>query len=289
MSKINFLHPIESLGIKQVSLNGIRVERLEDRLDPKVPFPHKHDFYQIIVMEEGGGFHQIDFEKHKVTNHSVFVMKPAQVHSWKLASKVKGFVIEFNLESISRDLRSFSEVMDRLLFSVDVLLLEEKADQDLKNLCREMFYEFQERPVYSETVLTSMLSIFILRLVREMTDHAPPRLKTDDRADKFHRLVEENFQKEHRVEFYARKMNLTPKSLTMQMTRLLGKSPRAIIQDRFMLEAKRLLAFSDMSVADIGFALGFEDPNYFTRFFRQHEKISPAQFRKNLNSSPTKR
>jgi AraC family transcriptional activator of pobA len=70
----------------------------------------------------------------------------------------------------------------------------------------------------------------------------------------------------------------------MQLSRSIGKPPRTLIQERILLESKRYLAFSSLSIADIGYKLGFEDANYFTRFFRLHEKKTPAQFRKQINA-----
>lgn len=276
---LNFLHPISSLGIKEVSLSGIRVERLEDRLNPKVGFPHKHDFFQLIVMKGGSGKHQIDFVTHRVSAQSIFIMKPGQVHTWELSSRVTGMMIEFNRDAFTRGSQELISVMSDLRSSPDALTIKNaKISDELKSLAEEMFIEFQHPRHYSEVILSYLLPLFVTKLLRQCGE--TNALKDDDRAERFKILVEENFRQEHRVEFYAKSMASSPKALTMQITRLLGKAPRTIIQDRVLLEARRLLAFSQLSIAEIGFELGFDDSNYFTRFFRQHEKVSPAVFRK---------
>ena len=98
------LHSINSLGIREVSFGDIRVERLEKRINPKVPFPHRHDFYQLILITQGAGSHKIDFTIHKVFPGQVFVMKPAQVHSWTFDKKIRGIIIEFSRESMSKEI-----------------------------------------------------------------------------------------------------------------------------------------------------------------------------------------
>ena len=76
---------------------------------------------------------------------------------------------------------------------------------------------------------------------------------------------------------------ITKKLHSIDSFRILKLSPRPLIQERILLVAKRYLAFSNVSVAEIGYIIGFEDANYFIRFFRLHENKTPAQFRKQNN------
>ncbi|RYZ68648.1 MAG: AraC family transcriptional regulator, partial [Proteobacteria bacterium] len=80
--------------------------------------------------------------------------------------------------------------------------------------------------------------------------------------------------------FYAQKMKLTAKALTMRVSRGLGKSARAVVQERILLEAKRLLTYSQHSIQVIAERTGFEDANYFTRFFKAHIGTTPSEFRR---------
>jgi AraC family transcriptional regulator, transcriptional activator of pobA len=95
------LHSIDSFGILKVSLSNIRIERLEDRIKPGVPFPHKHDFFQIMMITTGKGKHRIDFTEHDVKPLQTFIMKPGQMHSWNLQKGIKGLIVEFNRESLN--------------------------------------------------------------------------------------------------------------------------------------------------------------------------------------------
>jgi AraC family transcriptional activator of pobA len=263
--KLDFLHPIESFGIRQVSMSGIRVEPLEVRVTPSVPFPHRHDFWQIILITKGAGIHQIDFETYKVRPRQIFIIKPGQVHRWKMNANIKGMIVEFGRTG-------------QLLNSPDEIILAEKEFTTLQMLTSIMQNEASARGTDVDASLRSLLNSFLIQLER----HTPRQdsKKSTSVIENFRMLVEKNFMKEHRVEFYAEKMGITSKALTMQVTRALGKSPRTVIQDRFMMEARRYLAFSNMSIAEIGYELGFEDANYFTRFFKSYEKLTPAAFRK---------
>lgn len=273
MSELHTRHPIDAFGIEKVSMSGIRIERLEDRIDPRVPFPHKHDFFQIVVITSGSGNHQIDFIDHRISPGQIYLMKPGQMHSWKLSKGVRGFVVEFSFESLS----SISEspaLIHELSFMPDVL---STASPEIGRLCEIMRKESGEKRDRHDLNLQCSVVSLLIQLSRLS---GPIRTeKTHPLIEKFRALLEKHYRSQHAVEFYAKKLNTTPKALTMQLTRSIGRPPRDIIFERILLEAKRYLAFSDLSVAEVGYALGFEDANYFGRFFRTHVGQTPAKFR----------
>lgn len=278
------LHPIDAFGICEVTLSSIRVDRLEQRVEPKVPFPHKHDFYQFILITAGGGEHQIDFKKYSVSKNQIYLMKPGQIHTWSLRSGIKGYVVEFNHHSLQTQQEQNLDLIAPLEFIPDLMSIKKEADfETLMQLGQMMHKESQQKSVYQDISLKSLLNTFLIQIIRLSEARISHKAKNESVLEEFRHLVEHHFQTEHRVEFYAKKLGMTPKALTMQLSRLIKKSPRDVIQDRFLLEAKRYLAYSEMSIAEIGYAIGFEDANYFTRFFRQHEKITPAQFRKKFS------
>lgn len=280
---LKILYPIEALGVEDAFAGEIRVERLSDRLKPKVDFPHRHDFYQLTFVTKGKGWHEIDFEKHKINGRQIFFMKPGQVHSWVFAKGAQGYVIEFTRESLPSIsakslflLKQMPAIQDALIFK------KENQWREFAAICTLMIKEFENKSEYFEVSLEGLLQSLLVSLLRSSENVA--QHNTSTLIEKFQYLVDENYQTEHQVGFYAKKLNMTPKALTMQVSRSLKKSPRTVIQDRFLLEAKRLLSYSDLSVAEVGYELGFDDANYFTRFFTKAAKISPSNFRDKVKS-----
>jgi AraC family transcriptional activator of pobA len=265
-------HSLDSFGIREVSNEGIRIEKLSDRINPKVPFPHKHDFYQILLVENGLGWHQLDFNRYKVKARQVFVVKPGQTHAWSLKNDIKGLVIEFSHSAGIGTLIEALETVD------DCFQLEKEDFQRMCQLVQLMKYEFEEKPKEENKVLQNYLVVFLHLVLRSGKGEKAPTVVSI--VGQFKALVEKYFKEEHEVAFYAQKCHLPPKAFTMQLKRALGKSPRDVIQDRLMLESKRYLIYSDLSVSEIGYQLGFQDPNYFSRFFRVHEKCTPLEFKK---------
>ena len=93
-------------------------------------------------------------------------------------------------------------------------------------------------------------------------------------------LVEQNFKTMHSVTDYANRLGLSPKSITKHFQKLGAKTPSDFIKSRILLEAKRQLIYTDKTVKEIAFELGFNDPAYFTRFFTKAISKSPLQFKK---------
>lgn len=113
---------------------------------------------------------------------------------------------------------------------------------------------------------------------KQLNYHVLERGKTDIIRE-FNFLVEQYFRKKHRVGDYAKLLNKTPKSLSNLFKKVGTKTPLQFIQERIVLEARRLLKHSNKTVSDIGYELGFMDVQSFSRFFKNREDIYPTDFR----------
>jgi AraC-like DNA-binding protein len=273
------LHPIEAFGLSFAAKGDIRVDRLEHRLAPKVAFPHRHGFFHFIYLTRGGGWHEIDFQRFEVRPQQLYFVKPGEVHSWQLNAHTRGFVLEFTRESLPK-----TAVSDALFRALESLPSSHSGMGHLLPLLELMNRENSERKAQYKLCLEHYLSGFLLLCTRlqNAREKALPRSGV---IESFQKLLETNYMKEHGVDFYANSLATSAKSLSSLTKRLTGKSAGALIQERCLAEAKRLLAYSGKSVADIGYELGFEDPNYFARFFRKHEGMAPGQFRKRSSHS----
>ncbi|KYG65149.1 hypothetical protein AZI87_11300 [Bdellovibrio bacteriovorus] len=267
--------PLEELGNQLARRGDIRVERLEERLEPRVPFPHRHDYFQLLVVSAGRGWHEIDFKRHAVRAPQVFMMKPGQVHSWKLSADSQGFIVEFTEESLPKN--SFLlDLVPKALALPDVWKFAKSEFLIWKNKLEIMLDEYEKRPSYYEASLQNHVGLLLIHALRSQGEGVSFH---GGIADKFKDLVELHFKKEHGLSFYAKELKITPKQLSAVLQQKLHRSAKEIIAERCLLEAKRMLAYSATPVADIGYALGFEDPNYFSRFLRQNLQMNASLFR----------
>lgn len=282
--KQSLLHPLESLGVVTASRGDIRAEKLEDRLQPKVPFPHKHDFFQIVFLFKGKGTHEIDFTNYSAKSGDVYIIKPGQVHKWILDKNTRGCIVEFYQESLSLD--SVEQDIFRALCESADLLRAVSELKNLESLCDQMRNEFKDQKPGYQSVLKNLLNVMMVSLYRIEQDTAKVsdrKLAMAKRGNSFiwelESLIETHFTQHHNVEFYARSLKVSPKALTMRVLRLLEKSARDLIQERCLLEARRYLGYSNLSIAEISERLGFEDANYFSRLFRLKTGVTPGAFR----------
>jgi AraC family transcriptional activator of pobA len=101
-----------------------------------------------------------------------------------------------------------------------------------------------------------------------------------DIVREYNYLVESNFKTKHQVADYAEMLNKSPKTLSNLFKKYNEKSPLQIIQNRTLLEARRLLRYSDKSIKEIAYEIGYEDIQSFSRFFKKAEVVSPSDFKK---------
>jgi len=148
---------------------------------------------------------------------------------------------------------------------------------------RMLELELESKDEMQLDMLQSMLKRFVIMCTRIF--------KTQENYNKLDRqnihivreynfLVENHFKTKHTVAEYASMLNKSPKTLSNLFAKISDKSPLQFIQDRKILEAKRLLRHSDLTIKEIAFDLGFEDIQTFSRFFKKIEQISPSEFKK---------
>lgn len=278
---IKKLHLMDEFGPVHGTIGEIRADTLESRARPLVSFPHKHEFYQILVITRGSGWHEIDFGRYPIRPGQLHFTKRGQVHQWKMSPRISGYVIEFNdaavVQSSTFEHRSWS--VEQLPSQLDLASAGVTRRAHIMDLACLIHDEYMEQAPDFELAMRHYLLPILIEMHRLIG--AEPRVDRgpDSVVDRFLVLVEGNFRTEHGVEFYARALKTTPKALTMRVSRALGMSARAVVHGRCLLEAKRLLGYSNLALSRIGYETGFSDPAYFSRFFKKSTGETPGEFR----------
>ena len=142
--------------------------------------------------------------------------------------------------------------------------------------------EMESADALQQEMLQAMLKRFIILCTRAYKQVENLSIVADSQMQlvrDFNFLVEQHFRKKHSVAEYAQMLHKSPKTLSNLFSKVIGKSPQQFIQERRILEAKRLLLYSLKPVKEIAYELGFEDIQTFSRFFKKIEKISPSDFK----------
>ena len=263
-----------------------------DHYPHKTDRPHRHSYYEICIFINGAGKHEIDFNTHVIHSNSVHFLSPGQVHRISREKNYHGYLIVFSSEFFS--LGPFQQ--ENLLFHfpffnnpamLPVLDLEENAFKEIIQLILQMQKESRsEQQPYSE-ILRVYLQLLLLKFKQYYVQQFAEQAKMNDphfvHVQQFNMLVEKKFMEHHLVQDYAAIMGISPALLNKYVKKITGKTAGEVIIDRLILQAKRLLIYTDLSNKEIAFRLKYKDPSYFTRAFKRKTNRSPSQFRKEIN------
>ena len=251
--------------------------------------PEQVDAYSIYWIKEGKGTYNIDFESYSFDGNVLFFLSPGQifaVDSEKIKEAYKiSFIRDFYCIQTHDKEVSCNGVLFNNIYETPFVKPTETAIKKLDFIIANLIEEFQQEETAQYDMLQAYLKQFIVLSVRikkedfQIKDDPQTKLFKD-----FSLLVDLNFKQEHSVTYYAQRLGLSPKSITKHFQKNGSASPSDYIKNRILLEAKRQLIYSDDSVKQIAYGLGFNDPAYFTRFFTKSAQKSPLQFKKDFKN-----
>lgn len=263
--------------------SGFYAERLSIHIRHHtiIHHPHKHNFYLAVLFTRGSGTHEVDFTTWTIRPGSLFLLNPGQIHRWQLSHDADGYIFfhtrEFYDAAFTRwrlhDLPFYSSIHHAPVLNTSV------KQAAVTRLFGQLVDEWKSDANDKAQRLLALLHLLYLELTRLYT---PLLLDTrsayPDRFRQFEQLLDQLFKTMKLPGEYARHMSITERHLN-RITRLcVGKSPSQLIRERVVLEAKRILAHRAMPVSDVAGELGYDDPSYFSRLFRQATGQSPSAF-----------
>lgn len=163
-----------------------------------------------------------------------------------------------------------------------IIKAEKKYLEVLETAWKMAILEFEMEDELQLEMLQMMLKrilILTIRIYKMQNSPSNISAKQHDLVREFNFLIEKNFHTKHSVGDYAKLLYKSPKTISNTFKMLGEKSPLQFIQERIMVEARRLLYHTEKSVSEIAFELGFTDVQTFSRFFKKHQGDSPSMFR----------
>ncbi len=268
----------------------VHVETIADRsrlYDWRIR-PHAHrDLHQLLVIFSGGGEMQAETDSYPFRAPTLLITPAGVVHGFAFTPETEGYVVTL-ADALLHDLAR-EEAAFRRLFQApacaslvsDPAHLEELLDT-VPKLRRELVWK---APASGAAAAARLMTVLV-SAVRAL--HEPGDLTsaaTNARAAlvaRFREKVESHLRMGLSIAQYAKALSVTPARLRAACLEVTGKPPARVLEDRLLLEAKRTLTYTNMTVAEAAYYLGFTDPAYFSRFFSKHAGESPASFRKRM-------
>ena len=272
-------HPYD-LEIFRVS--DLKRRTREDRMRQT----YKYECHMLVCVTEGGCAQLVDFKPVSCEPGTLLAVRPGQAHNFGCDDNWDGWIVLFRPEfllptlSPSHNLKhtvDFERLPNHLCLDRDELRRTSGAIARMREDARIYAPSEDTHALLRHQLYALVVWLGIIHARRQA--NGPPPSRTLLRFARFQKLVEQHFAEWRQVAEYAQHLGCTEKSLTRAATEVVGVSAKAFISDRIGLEAKRLLAHTDMPIGAIAEKLGFEEATYFSKFFKREAGSTPAEFR----------
>jgi AraC family transcriptional regulator, transcriptional activator of pobA len=282
--------------------NGrLTVDRLERQHDPvevvlfdelevgcngdAIREPHRHDYHELIWTRSGAGRHQLDNRTVPVVPGTITVIGRGQVHVFERAHGLVGAAVRFGDELLHEG--PIARADPAWLFAGcggwNVTVPESyhaPLEATIATLRSESAGPLDARSADLQRHLLSVLLLWIERWYDgQRTERRDGDVAALELFRRFSRLLERDFSAHHDAGHYADALAMPQAALSHALSEVAGKSTKELVTDRVMLEAVRLLRFTDRTVGEIAYQTGFSDPLYFSRAFKRHNGQPPTVFR----------
>jgi AraC-like DNA-binding protein len=218
--------------------------------------------------------HSIDFEAYPIVTNRVYFIAENQTHQWLLEQyhdEFEGYFITFN-EAFIKTEETLLKLFDYLTYQPFLDLSVDEKETIISLL--KMIQSEKKNIPYTQSLLEALLHFIASKRVQIEISSSPNK----QRFIQLRALIEKYYKREKRIEFYAKKMQLSSKRLNQIANEISTQSVTQLIHQRITLQAKRKLSLKQHTIQDISEALGFHDPAYFSRFFKKIEGLSPSDF-----------
>lgn len=244
--------------------------------------PHRANFYQIIWINSGETTQMVDFTPANLSAGQLLFIGKNQVISFDVESEYSGEIILFTDAFFIRnefDNRFINHIGLFNSFTVNTPIQTNSKIDSIRELINNEY--ISDNDTYSPDIIHHLLSSLLIysERAKDNTEN-PVRCPDYETAMQFSEQVELNYKTMRKVNDYVEYMGISSKVLYKALKSTIGKNPKQFIDERILLEAKRLLVYSDISIKEISFDLGFDEPTNFSKFFREQMGLSPVDFKK---------
>jgi len=239
--------------------------------------PHKHEnYYELIYLSEGAGFHWIDEQKFQINPPEVYIVKGGQLHYWEMTEIPKGYVILFKECFFNYVNETEVYTLIRRLESKNYLKLNYNRSFNF------IFTELEKEYLSADNNSIYTIHGYMQALLGKIMQNEKPNNQTMQHQEKylsFLQLLQTSNLPIKRVKEYANKLCTTSQNLNAVCKKAIGKNAHEIINEQLLLEAKRLLLHTDKTVNEIAYELNFTDDSNFVKFFKSSCNVTPHQFK----------
>lgn len=251
--------------------------------------PHRVNFYNILIITKGSGTHFIDFRTYIYKPGSIVFIAKGQVHSFSISPDIEGYMLLFTEDFLSSktivtDKVALHRLFNNLIHS-PIIHKGEFGNYRILSIIRELYFEYNAPENNEKTkILKLLLKILLYKIerIRQSNIQANHHSAHVIKFGLFKNLIPLNFSQTRNAKDFANIMHISYQSLNEISKSVSGMSAKAVIDHYVILEIKRFLATTDLSIKELSYQMGFEEPTNLVKYFKKHTLITPLQFKQSL-------
>jgi len=247
--------------------------------------PHQHhNLHQFLFIIEGGGQALIEGQEYQMTENMVLGIPPSSVHGFHFMPNTKGWVLSIPVIYLQNLLENDLLLLEHISQIIICYCDGESSQEEIQYLFNSIKKGHGAMDPSNGLTLRCLATLLITKIVKLL----PPQVGVQGEATSQKQIILRNFQNLINIKFkerfsvadYARELSMTPTHLNRICRGILNISASELIHERSLLEAKRLLIYTSVTIAEVAYQLGFNDPAHFSKFFRNKSHQKPSDFRK---------
>lgn len=235
----------------------------------------------IILCKANGGEIKVNSKSYKLSKNNVIVLPENHIINYISPNLAQ----EQNIIAVSIDyILNMPSPIDTSIFSysryMSVIRISDEKFDDLKSYYNFIYKETKEYCKYKKEIIQSIFYALVLEILAEYEkvfeeENNTTDIKANNLSDDFFQLLAKYYKKYRSVQFYADKLNLTPKYLSTAIKRITGRPILEWIHEAILIDAKMLLRTTDLTIQEISDQLNFSSPSAFVQFFKKHTGKTP--------------
>ena len=278
---------IPEFTLKGSSLNGIALKKLERSQmvsqAHNIQLAHRDDHYMLVVLTEGQLTYRIDFEVYQIQAPGLLLVFPGQVHQLTPQTNLSGWAVSFEAVLLSEDLKALLDKAwrDQIDFIYDV---PTPWFEQLENLLTAIDQLVDKPLSTSQKAVTALLTGLLFMIAGAISGMARPTKPAPKRSalvkQQFLQLLYRHYKDWKKPSQYAERMHITTAHLNDTIKQVTGRTTTQAIQEQCVVEARRLLQYTDLDVIEIAYQIGYVTPSHFIKLFKTVTGLTPSQYRK---------
>jgi AraC-like DNA-binding protein len=257
----------------------LHVQQKTDQPRGATSDPHSHNYYCLSYLYEGATPHFSDMDNNLINAPALLVLNIDQVHIHTDLKDCKIISMAFSSDFIHGQNKKIADHIETV-FSSPYLILSPNQLTELDRYIQLIVAEYAKGDVKNFEIIKCLINILLIQSAGFIEQSTGASFHKKDLFSNFKDLLKKQYRSHHKVRFYADSLNISTEVLNQAVKNATSKTPKQLIDERLLMEAKRLLYWSDITVREVAWELGFENDGYFNRFFKKFEGTTPKEFQK---------